>query len=685
MTKRSFFCTTAPRPRIHAAFGVAVLAMLASAAGCSNTRLDFPEQKVVAPQVDDELTFTGQFCASPAANVAYPVKVMFIVDGSGSLQFSDQNRQRVVAVEETINALIGQPNIYFKVIVFNAAVRSTPPTNVSPVFTNDLNALTPALANLAEADTLTDYQGALAVAYAELLRDMDGVRGDASRGTAELGRTKYVLIFISDGMPDPVCQVGVGNDFDPNFPGQLNRLCENQDFLSCLMQAQGTTCSNGVCDFNGTRCYAVQNAQFLFGGLATSDIVAGSDYNQPYQILSKVDDIMKLGERFDVGELRLHTGLVLDPQADPAVLAVFGDPTRAVPIMQQMAASGEGSYMQFYGGDNIDFLSINFEAIRQPRVVRGFWLENRAAAVTTAGVVADSDFDGMPDADEFTLGLSPQKADSDGDGYSDAFEYRRRGFGYNPLDPCMPAIVDVPGVDPKTPCDPKAPMNCNFVYGPDPRTGATVRIYVDSDRDGLNDCEERAIGTDPNNPDTDHDGMLDGEEFLLGTDPLVWDAERDDDQDGIANVREVEWHLHPMVQQNSDVIARDRYRYERTEGASLADGRACFDFTVRRVRLTPTSGAEGGALVLGTNDIRLFILESMADNLAGAPLVREACVRARYVPPSLKVPENGQVKVGIEPDAVANFRYLPSSDPIFADPQINAPLFDPRHDCVTLQ
>src|SRR5690554_6692673 len=89
-------------------------------AGCSDVRLEFPEPDYEPPQVDNLLDVHGSYCTSPAADVPYPVKIMFIVDGSGSQQFADQNRQRVVAVEETINALIGSPNVYFKVVVFNA-------------------------------------------------------------------------------------------------------------------------------------------------------------------------------------------------------------------------------------------------------------------------------------------------------------------------------------------------------------------------------------------------------------------------------------------------------------------------------------------------------------------------------------------------------------------------------------
>jgi subtilisin family serine protease len=48
---------------------------------------------------------------------------------------------------------------------------------------------------------------------------------------------------------------------------------------------------------------------------------------------------------------------------------------------------------------------------------------------------------------------------------------------------------------------------------------ATPTPCPDSDGDGLTDCEEAVLGTDPNNPDTDGDGCADGEE--LGPDPTL--------------------------------------------------------------------------------------------------------------------------------------------------------------------
>jgi hypothetical protein len=65
-------------------------------------------------------------------------------------------------------------------------------------------------------------------------------------------------------------------------------------------------------------------------------------------------------------------------------------------------------------------------------------------------------------------------------------------------------------------------------------TGAAVQqIVKDSDNDGLTDERERALGTDPLNPDTDGDKLFDREEVeVYKTDPLKTDTDGDGYDDG---------------------------------------------------------------------------------------------------------------------------------------------------------
>ncbi|QXP53700.1 gliding motility-associated C-terminal domain-containing protein [Cellulophaga sp. HaHa_2_1] len=64
----------------------------------------------------------------------------------------------------------------------------------------------------------------------------------------------------------------------------------------------------------------------------------------------------------------------------------------------------------------------------------------------------------------------------------------------------------------------------------------------DCDNDGLTTDQEVAAGTDPNNPDSDNDGLSDGEEITLGTDP----NNPDSDGDGILDGQEVLDGTNPL-------------------------------------------------------------------------------------------------------------------------------------------
>jgi len=55
---------------------------------------------------------------------------------------------------------------------------------------------------------------------------------------------------------------------------------------------------------------------------------------------------------------------------------------------------------------------------------------------------------------------------------------------------------------------------------------------VDSDRDGLTDAEEHALGTDANGDDSDWDGISDREEIALGISPVMFDSDDDGSGDG---------------------------------------------------------------------------------------------------------------------------------------------------------
>ena len=110
----------------------------------------------------------------------------------------------------------------------------------------------------------------------------------------------------------------------------------------------------------------------------------------------------------------------------------------------------------------------------------------------------DTDGDGLPDAQEATLGTDPALPDTDDDGISDGDE------------------VNVHRTDP---------------------------LNSDTDADNFYDGGELIRGTDPNNPDSDGDVLLDGdEEYIHLTDP----TNPDTDGDGVDDLNEVRNGTDPL-------------------------------------------------------------------------------------------------------------------------------------------
>lgn len=100
----------------------------------------------------------------------------------------------------------------------------------------------------------------------------------------------------------------------------------------------------------------------------------------------------------------------------------------------------------------------------------------------TVAAAADTDLDGLLDADEGVYGTDPTIADSDADGVLDGAE---------------------------------------IVNGTDPLVADAAPVAeVDTDGDGILDADEAVFGTDPTLADSDGDGWLDGDEVVIGTSPI---------------------------------------------------------------------------------------------------------------------------------------------------------------------
>lgn len=569
-----------------------LLLVLLSLFACTEAKLE-AVQPDPPPPLDDKLSLEGRVCTRIPRDELFPVKILFVIDTSNSMAITDTESQAARAVFQVIDRYRGNPSVKFGVIAFDSRTEIlTTDESGQPGFT-----ASPDLARidtrLRAPDLATDYQGALAAVYTTLFQDM------SRSSPEERARSKYVVIFFSDGNPDPQCFADPARAAEQPFVCGIPR----ERWPDLLDPPAG---------------YSPEEFQTFF-----SDMEAGKDYNTEEQILTKVEELMDLQELFHVSELRLHTGFLFDPSVmeGPFKDAFRLDREAGIALLQKMKDAGMGTFTEFTSGGEISFLNVNYASVKKTYQLKNLFAFNSNVNTLDGTLRVDSDGDGIPDEEELALGLcaydAPNPAckngpaiDSDGDGYGDLFEHRMRGQGFDPL---LPSLI---------PCE---------------------NPGLDTDGDGLTDCEEAILGTRPDSFDTDGDGIPDGLEFRFGLDPLdPTDAYGDLDADGIRNIDEIRANGAPLVREPS-TQPPPRYRYQIKEAEEQADGSLCYSFRIDRITLMTTRGKTAGER--GKNRIWLYFIEGPPNDPRDFGFMRSACVDARFVEPFLKRPAGGVVQL----------------------------------------
>ncbi|NJK31867.1 MAG: VWA domain-containing protein [Deltaproteobacteria bacterium] len=157
--------------------------------------------------LDNRLAVESSFCTEDPTTLNFPTKILFVVDTSQSMNRTDPQGQRLLAVQEVVDAFIDDPGVSFAIIQFSGqttVLTSTTIINSVGVpervdgFTRDRQNIENAIVRLGVAESTTDYEGALSQVLRVLSDDM--LRSDEQ----DLSRSKYVVIFLSDGLPNPV-------------------------------------------------------------------------------------------------------------------------------------------------------------------------------------------------------------------------------------------------------------------------------------------------------------------------------------------------------------------------------------------------------------------------------------------------------------------------------------------------
>lgn len=261
-------------------------------------------------------------------------------------------------------------------------------------------------------------------------------------------------------------------------------------------------------------------------------------------------------------------------------------------LLQQMAAEGGGTYASFESGEDIDFSIFDFQ-VKRRYDIKQFYVYNRNVLLTELGPRADSDMDGIADYREQQLGTDPARSDSNNDGCSDGFAL---AAGMDPLrDHC--------------PC-----------------TGANG---VDTDHDGLTDCEELFLGYDAKRFDSDRDLFPDWLELRYGTnaaDPA--DVQEDLDFDGVITSDEIREGMSP-IHSDSDQRARYGFVYSMVRGVTeIGSAQTCYRFEVQNVSLAETTAVADHPA--NTNDLVVETVESPEDDPEKTFALRRAVIPVQF-------------------------------------------------------
>jgi len=578
------------------------MAVLLAASACSDPDLFRAEGLGEAP-LDNKLAVESSFCTQDPTTLEFPTKILFVVDTSQSMNRTDPQGQRLLAVQEVVDAFIDDPGVSFGIIQFSGQTSVLTSTTVvneqgveEPVdgFTRNQTDLENAIVRLGIAESTTDYEGALAQVLRVLSEDM--LRTDEET----LSRSKYVVIFLSDGLPNPVNPPTNTRESVLELVGEIDEL--NEVYRPAELRLHTALVLGAL--RTGQRC----TDDDLQGGVEECESILRAD------LCTANPDCRWIGVE-----------------------------TEAIDLLCAMSDAGNGTCRSFPNGEEINFLKIDFTSIRRVFTLKNLVASNQNARprllfsspVDRIGRASpDSDGDGLDDVEEDTFGTDPLEIDTDGDGFNDFIENLLSTSGFDPLDP--------------------SDADCTLDID-----------RVDTDGDLLRDCEERFVGTNRLIADTDADGFPDATELLYGTNPVVDDIRADLDFDAARNGDELRGHSDPAVNDAARRGAIS-YRYEIEEKdlgelselpatdfrvQALASGQSCYEIRIENITLADTQGG-------GRNRVYLYAAQAPFDDPTDFGVFRVACVEQRFRLPDFRNPPFPEVR--IPGDA---FRPLTEFDP----------------------
>jgi len=383
--------------------------------GCGSPELEYTQDRAI-------VSLAGTFLTESPDEINFPVKVLFAIDCSlsmgdtvdGVMVGSDPHFLRIEAVRNFIDEYNSNENTSFEIMLWNNDVFDRTRTiDGRGGFTKDPGELNRVL-NAARNDTMTDYLGTLDTIYADIQRDINSAVEES------IIRTKYIVIFLSDGMSN--VQGGSQPNSDIwNSVSEIADMAEERgvgsfNFHTFLLLGMFPPTQEG----QAARAYAENCLQ----GMADR----GNGQFRLFESAEAIDFVNIVDMRLTV-EYKIKFLVATNHNVKPGLELVYLDSDGDGLLDDEEEDLETDPGLKDTDGDGLsDFFEVR---VSSPGHVLDPLVPDSPCDLRPSGTYPDTDNDGLTDCEEYVKGTNRRMVDTDADGIPDGIEFE---MGTNPLE-----------------------------------------------------------------------------------------------------------------------------------------------------------------------------------------------------------------------------------------------------------